>query len=963
MNNLQLAVLLSAVDKMSAPLKSVTKNVAALSDKLKESKTALKELEKMQGRMNTFSRTTEQVKRSTRAISDHTLKLENLRRKADKMKSDRADLRERISTQRSYFQQLLSKGESTNATTAALRLGELEKQYEKLNDKIRSNAKSITDRKNKLKASRTEKAKQLLQLRDLNRKLKAAGINTKEFGKHETDLAGKIKLANTALESQKAKLDKLNAKKAAYDKYRGQVDTLKSASTKAQIVGAQSMAAGATILTPIKSAVKDSMEFEDAMLGVARQVEGVKDKMGNLTPKYDEWKQKIFQLSRELPKTTVEIANMVTSAARMGIDENEIEDTIRKNVAMAVAFDVQEGQGDEFTEKMGRVRDNLKLTQQQADALADTINYLDDKNLSKGTEIIDFLNDAAGISNMVKMSDKDLAAWGSTLITAGNEAGKSAKAFGSILTRLGSNKKPVKKALAAIGLNPDDVKKGLQVNASETILKVFKQVQKKIPEHLRLSVLEGLAGGDYNKVFANLVKNPDMVEKQLAQANSAEAQESMDREFQTRMKGLSATYQTFTNSLRNLNIVLGDMLSPALNNLMKKIGPIVDNIRAWVQANPELVRNLMQIAAAIGGTLTVFGALSIGMSFLLYPIARLIVGFNYFLKISKAISIGIKSAGIAFYWLGKIAVNAIVLVGRAMMTNPILAAITLIIGAIILLWQNWDTVKEKLIASWTWLKETAGNLWQNIANAVTEKWEELKIKVGEITDKIGAFFSEKWNGLVDGAKKFGSNMMDKLKEGVLEAFEKVKSSILKTVDWIKEKLGFSKETEQKIEQTKQKVESATANAMNNSAAGRYFEQGLGIEIPSSQKWSGGYAGSGGKYEPKGIYHGGEYIMTKAATSRLGVPLLNALNYGKNALLATGIGMSVATAAPLQVDTRPPLSAKAATVQPLQPMTVNITINAAQGQDERAIARMIAQEMQRIQNQQQARLRSRLGDRE
>ncbi|WP_424765415.1 hypothetical protein [Necropsobacter rosorum] len=41
MNNLQLAVLLSAVDKMSAPLKSVTKNVAALSDKLKESKTAL----------------------------------------------------------------------------------------------------------------------------------------------------------------------------------------------------------------------------------------------------------------------------------------------------------------------------------------------------------------------------------------------------------------------------------------------------------------------------------------------------------------------------------------------------------------------------------------------------------------------------------------------------------------------------------------------------------------------------------------------------------------------------------------------------------------------------------------------------------------------------------------------------------------------------------------------------------
>ncbi|WP_373100565.1 MULTISPECIES: hypothetical protein [Pasteurellaceae] len=41
----------------------------------------------------------------------------------------------------------------------------------------------------------------------------------------------------------------------------------------------------------------------------------------------------------------------------------------------------------------------------------------------------------------------------------------------------------------------------------------------------------------------------------------------------------------------------------------------------------------------------------------------------------------------------------------------------------------------------------------------------------------------------------------------------------------------------------------------------------------------------------------------------------------------------------------------------------VSLNTAQGQDERAIARMIAQEMQRLQNQQQARLRSRLGDRE
>lgn len=44
-------------------------------------------------------------------------------------------------------------------------------------------------------------------------------------------------------------------------------------------------------------------------------------------------------------------------------------------------------------------------------------------------------------------------------------------------------------------------------------------------------------------------------------------------------------------------------------------------------------------------------------------------------------------------------------------------------------------------------------------------------------------------------------------------------------------------------------------------------------------------------------------------------------------------------------------------QTSQPMSVNITIHAAQGMDERAIAQQVAKEIQRIENQRQARARS------
>ena len=44
--------------------------------------------------------------------------------------------------------------------------------------------------------------------------------------------------------------------------------------------------------------------------------------------------------------------------------------------------------------------------------------------------------------------------------------------------------------------------------------------------------------------------------------------------------------------------------------------------------------------------------------------------------------------------------------------------------------------------------------------------------------------------------------------------------------------------------------------------------------------SGGYTGDGGKYQPAGVVHRGEYVITKEATSRLGIGFLDHLNYGR-----------------------------------------------------------------------------------
>ena len=77
------------------------------------------------------------------------------------------------------------------------------------------------------------------------------------------------------------------------------------------------------------------------------------------------------------------------------------------------------------------------------------------------------------------------------------------------------------------------------------------------------------------------------------------------------------------------------------------------------------------------------------------------------------------------------------------------------------------------------------------------------------------------------------------------------------------------------------VKMALFNAMKSAFGGTSFGKFLGFADGGYVGYaSGGYTGDGGKYTPAGVVHRGEYVITKEATSRLGIGFLNHLNYGR-----------------------------------------------------------------------------------
>ena len=900
MNNLQLSVLLNAIDKMSAPLKSASKSVSELSKKLKENKNVRAQLSKAE-------------RENEAAIKKYAATINPLKNKLSALNNEVAKAKQKAAL---YTNQLNS---AKNPT-------------EQFKNKVLAAQQAVK----KLTAEQTSTANKLKQTRQ---ELNAAGLSSKNLAQRQSELKSNIRAANQQISNQSAALSKLNAKQAAYNRYRGKVDNLKDINSKAQIVGAQALAAGATITAPLVGSVRDFMSFEDAMVGVARQVQGLKDDAGNFTSEFEQWKLNIQDLSKELPLTTVQIANMIESAARMDVPKEQLAEFVRLNTQMATAFDA--ANPDELVEQYGKVTKNFKLSAQASRELADAINYLDDNAISKGTEIIGFMNRVSGISGIANISEKNMAALGSTLQTAGAAEEQSATAVNAIFTRLSqaSKKKPVKNGLSALGLSANAVELGMVKDAQGTIFKIVDAL-KKLPESKRLGTIADLVGTEHTKTLALLVSNTEEWRRQIELANSEAAKGSMGREFDTRMKALSSKWGIFKNRLFNINSVIGGTLAPTLERLMDKIGGVVDRIKNWIIENPKLTSNIVMIAGAIGGALTIFGALSTVLSFVLYPIARL--------------GLALANLGVILPRIGGAIVRGLLsplkFVGLAL--SPIGAAI---IAAGIAIFKYWQPIssffsgflsglqsglqpvidKFKPLVSWI---ESAFNWFTNLLSPVQSTKEDL--------DAAAA-----------AGKKFG----EWLAAGI-DLVTKPLQWLMDGIKWVLDNMPTLEGIGKTIDTAKQKVSNATANAMNNSAAGSYFMTGAGLDAPNVNRWSGGYAGNGGKYEPKGIFHGGEYIMTKEATSRLGVATLNALNYGKQALIAGGLGIGLATAAPIQVDSRPPISARPSISQTMQPMAVNITINAQAGQNERQIAQLVAAELERINRQQQARMRSRMTDR-
>ncbi|EBL9167699.1 phage tail tape measure protein [Salmonella enterica] len=176
---------------------------------------------------------------------------------------------------------------------------------------------------------------------------------------------------------------------------------------------------------PVVAAVKSYASMEDAMKGVAKQINGLRDDNGNRTKQFYDMQDAIKAASEQLPMENgaIDYAALVEGGARMGVTnqddpyEEQKRDLLAFASTAAKAATAFELPADELAEGLGKIAQLYKVPTRNIEQLGDALNYLDDNAMSKGGDIINVLQRMGGVAD--RLDFRKAAALGSTFLSLG----------------------------------------------------------------------------------------------------------------------------------------------------------------------------------------------------------------------------------------------------------------------------------------------------------------------------------------------------------------------------------------------------------------------------------------------------------------------------------------------------------------------------------------------------------------
>lgn len=492
-------------------------------------------------------------------------------------------------------------------------------------------------------------------------------------------------------------------------------EKMQNAGAKITDIGKKVSVASAAVVGLGTTAVKTAADFDTSMSKVSALSGATGDELEAL-------RDKAKEMGKSTKFSASESADAFSYMALAGWDTKSMLDGIEPILNLAAAAEMDLAQASDI------VTDYLTafgLGASDAEKFTDQLAYAMANSNTDVTMLGEAYKNCAATAASMGYSVEDTTAVLMTMANAGVKGGEAGSGLSAIMTRLATDTKGCASALAEYGINVYDEQGNM--NSLSSILEGMSGIWADLTDEEQANLAKTIAGtSQYSKLQTIMSGLSDSAkESGMSFTDYAKALSDCDgaaSEMASVMQdNLNGQLTTLKSSLEGLSISFGEMLMPYIQKAVTFIQNLVDKLNAMDEGQRTLILTIGAIIAAAGPVLIVIGNVVSAIGTIMTIVPTLVAGITTVATAVAGFSATLFACPLTW----------------------IIAAIVAVIAIGVLLYKNWDVIKEKAAELWAKITEVFDSIRESISTAVTN----IKLRVTEAFDNVKAAAAEKFNAV------------------------------------------------------------------------------------------------------------------------------------------------------------------------------------------------------------------------
>lgn len=616
----------------------------------------------------------------------------------------------------------------------------LEEKHRQVIDEYKNKLKEQMEAQN---AMNLERERAIQRAEDLRAKINlltvTEGENSKELANAEYEYkrnADHINQLNGKIVDMATSINETNTKIAEHERairdlpstYKVLKDAVSQATSEMGemfVSVGKKMTAAFTVpyVAGVTASIKAAKDWETSFTGVKKTNDEIVDSNDNVIYSYDQLESELLNIGLTTASTLDEIGSTAEVLGQLGLATDVIPEATEYIIQLADSTNLASQEGASYVATvLNLMNKGLPITADQVNSLGSAIVYLGNNYNTTEADIAHMASRIAPAAAQLNMTAGDVLA----LSTALSTAQISAEGGGTAITQTLTN---ITKELASFrdgaesnlprfaeiaGMSAEEFADAWESKPIEAFDKFITGLSKldEEGEYTALIFDElGLSGVRQSLSLNALALTHENLSQAIEDANREYALgTALSEEASKKYETLDAQLTQLKNAFQILGNSIGKMFLPVLKN-------IVEGLTNFIIKLSELPDWVKEIGLLVGGLVATIGP------------ALLIAG-NVLIWIAK-----IKAAATAL----EITVGA--LLGGIGATVGVIAGVIAAITALVLVIQNWDTVKEFIL---NLLKA----IWDGITSAISAIWDGITTIASNIWDVVSALGDALLSGLL-----------------------------------------------------------------------------------------------------------------------------------------------------------------------------------------------------------------------